>query len=65
MQLRIDHQNKIPLHLQVEELMRKLIASPEFRDGSFLPKEVELANRLGYPAIQSARLRTSWNMKAC
>src|SRR5258708_34507172 len=47
MQLRTDHQNKIPLHLQVEELMRKLIASPEFRNGAFLPKEVELANRLG------------------
>lgn len=47
MQLRIDHQNKIPLHLQVEELMRKLIDSPEFRNGAFLPKEVELANRLG------------------
>lgn len=27
--------------------MRKLIASPEFRNGAFLPKEVELANRLG------------------
>ena len=47
MQIRIDHQNKVPLHLQVEELMRKLIASPEFRNGAFLPKEVELANRLG------------------
>lgn len=47
MQLRIDHQNKVPLHLQVEALMRKLIESPEFRNGAFLPKEVELANRLG------------------
>ena len=47
MQLRIDHQNKVPLHLQVEALMRKLIDAPEFRNGAFLPKEVELANRLG------------------
>lgn len=47
MKLHIDHQNKIPLHLQVEELMRKLIDSPEFINGAFLPKEVELANRLG------------------
>jgi GntR family transcriptional regulator len=47
MKLRIDHQNKIPLHLQVEELMRKLIDAPEFKNGAFLPKEVELANRLG------------------
>ena len=47
MKLHIDHQKKVPLHIQVEELMRKLIASPEFRNGEFLPKEVELANRLG------------------
>src|ERR1700754_2839855 len=47
MQIRIDHQNKVPLHLQVEELMRKLISSPEFKNGAFLPKEVELANTLG------------------
>src|SRR5258708_8769395 len=47
MQLRIDHQNQIPLRLQVEELMRKLIEAPEFRKGAFPPKEVELANRLG------------------
>jgi GntR family transcriptional regulator len=47
MKLQIDHQSKLPLHAQVEELMRKLIASVEFRSGAFLPKEVELANRLG------------------
>jgi GntR family transcriptional regulator len=47
MHLQINHQSKVPLHIQVEELMRKLIASPEFRNGAFLPKEVELANRLG------------------
>src|SRR5882757_3018826 len=47
MKLRIDHQNKLPLHAQVEQLMRKLLESPGLRDGAFLPKEVELANRLG------------------
>ena len=47
MELQIDHDKKVPLHVQVEELMRRLIASPEFRNGAFLPKEVELANRLG------------------
>jgi GntR family transcriptional regulator len=47
MKLRIDHQNKVPLHAQVEQLMRKLVESPEFKNGAFLPKEVELANRLG------------------
>jgi GntR family transcriptional regulator len=47
MKLQINHQSKIPLHTQVEELIRKLIESPDFRNGNFLPKEVELANRLG------------------
>ncbi len=47
MKLQINHQSKIPLHVQVEELLRKLIESPEYSNGKFLPKEVELANRLG------------------
>lgn len=47
MSLRIEHKSKIPLHLQVEELLRKLIDLPEYKNGAFLPKEVELANRLG------------------
>jgi GntR family transcriptional regulator len=47
MKLQINHQSKIPLHTQVEELIRKLIELPEYRNGDFLPKEVELANRLG------------------
>jgi GntR family transcriptional regulator len=47
MKLQINHSSKIPLHTQVEELVRKLIESPDFRNGNFLPKEVELANRLG------------------
>jgi len=47
MKLIIDHNNKMPLHLQVEELMRRLIEAPEYKNGAFLPKEVELANRLG------------------
>ena len=47
MQIAIDHKNKLPLHVQVEELLRKLIESPPFKNGAFLPKEVELANRLG------------------
>lgn len=31
----------------MEEYLRKLIAMEKFRKGAFLPKEVELANRLG------------------
>ncbi len=45
--LKIDHRSKLPLHIQVEELLRKLILLPKYKNGAFLPKEVELANRLG------------------
>src|SRR3954469_11066826 len=47
MSLSINHQSKLPLHVQVEELLRELISSPKFTNGAFLPKEVELANTLG------------------
>ena len=47
MELKIDHHSPVPLHYQVEELLRKIIELPEYKAGGFLPKEVELANRLG------------------
>ena len=47
MKLQINHKSKVPLHFQVEELLRKMAAAPEFKNGAFFPKEVELANRLG------------------
>ena len=43
----IDHKSKLPLHVQVEEHLRKLIGQEKYKNGAFLPKEVELANRLG------------------
>jgi GntR family transcriptional regulator len=47
MELTINHNSVVPLHYQVEELLRKLIELPEFKNGGFLPKEVDLAKRLG------------------
>jgi GntR family transcriptional regulator len=47
MQLRIDHSSGIPLHLQVENLVRGLIEEPKYQKGELLPKEVDLANNLG------------------
>ena len=47
MELKIDHKSKLPLHVQVEELLRELITLPEYQNGNFLPKEVDLANNLG------------------
>ena len=47
MELKVDHDNPIPLHFQVEQLLRELLVLPEYENGAFLPKEVELAKRLG------------------
>ena len=44
---KIDHNSPLPLHLQVEALIRKLIENPHYQNGKLLPKEVELAKRLG------------------
>lgn len=47
MRLQINHSSNIPIHAQVEELLRKLIAEPPYIDGSYLPPESELAKQLG------------------
>lgn len=47
LELKVDHQSPIPLHRQVEELLRTLIELPEFKNGAFLPQEVEFSKRLG------------------
>lgn len=47
MEISIDHKSPIPLHVQVEELLRRMIAKPEYQNGKMLPKEVELAKELG------------------
>ena len=47
MEIKLDHNSPIPLHLQVENLLRDLIELPEYKNGAYLPKEVELSKRLG------------------
>ncbi|MCY1366195.1 hypothetical protein D9M69_530770 [compost metagenome] len=47
MTVAIDHTIKMPLRIQVENLMRQLINSPEYKNGALLPKEAEPANRPG------------------
>ena len=44
---KIDHSSAIPLHVQVESLLRTMIENPYYQNGNLLPKEVELAKRLG------------------
>ena len=43
----IDHNSALPLHYQVEDLLRKLIVRPEYQDGKLLPNEVDMAKKLG------------------
>ncbi len=43
----IDHKSILPLHLQVEEMFRKLIEQPEYQNGKLLPNEVHIAQKLG------------------
>lgn len=47
MNLQIDHHSPLPLHSQVEKVLRKLIGQASYKNGKPLPKEVELANRFG------------------
>lgn len=44
--MNIDHNSDVPLHLQAEEILRKLIDSEEYRNGKYLPNEVELSREL-------------------
>ena len=47
MKFSIDHKSHVPLHAQVEELIRKMAELREYKDGKFLPNEVEFAKQLG------------------
>ncbi len=47
MNLTVDHNNGIPLHIQVENILRSLIAQPEYQKGRLLPNEEALSKRLG------------------
>jgi GntR family transcriptional regulator len=46
MRLNIDHNSNIPLHKQAEKLLRELIGRAEYKDGKYLPTEVELSEQL-------------------
>ena len=43
----IDHKSQIPLHAQVESLLREMSEIREYKEGKYLPNEVELAKQLG------------------
>ncbi|MFC3199148.1 GntR family transcriptional regulator [Parapedobacter deserti] len=58
MDFKINHKSPVPLHVQAELLLRRLIESPEYQEGKLLPNEVDLAKRL---AISRATLRQAIN----
>lgn len=47
MRFSIDHKSPIPLHAQVETLVREMIKSPKYQNKEFLPNEMSLAKQLG------------------
>jgi len=47
MVIEINHKSALPLHVQVERMLREMISLPEYTKGKLLPNEVELAKRLG------------------
>ena len=54
MKFKIDHKSQVALHLQAEELLRKIIEDPQYDHGKLLPNEVDLAKQL---AISRTTLR--------
>jgi GntR family transcriptional regulator len=45
--LRLDHHSPLPLHAQVEQLLREMIKERAYQDGALLPDEVSLSRQLG------------------
>ena len=45
--MKLDHNSDKPLHIQAEEILRRLIESEEYKKrGSYFPNEVELSEQL-------------------
>jgi GntR family transcriptional regulator len=47
MEFSIDHNSALPLHAQVEQLLRDMIIEEEYVEGKLLPNEIDLAKKLG------------------
>jgi len=58
MRYSLDHKSPVPLHIQAEALLRKLIEEEEYQNGKILPNEVELAKMM---AISRTTLRQAIN----
>lgn len=58
MKMSLNHKSPVPLHIQAEELLRKMIKDPQFQNGKLLPNEIDMANQL---AISRTTLRQALN----
>jgi GntR family transcriptional regulator len=45
--LQIDHYGSVPLHYQIEQYLRGLIAEEDYKNGKLLPTEVEFSEQFG------------------
>ena len=45
--IEIDHSSDLPLHIQVEKMLRKMIEKPEYQNGKLLPNEINIGKKLG------------------
>jgi len=58
MKISLNHKSPVPLHIQAEELLRKMIKDPQFQNGKLLPNEIDMASQL---AISRTTLRQALN----
>jgi GntR family transcriptional regulator len=56
--MKLDHKSHIPLHVQAEQLLRTIIADPQYANGKLIPNEVDLAKQL---AISRTTIRQALN----
>jgi len=58
MNIKVDQNSSIPLYVQIEEQLRKLIQQPEYRNGKLLPNEMDLSKQL---CISRSTIRQALN----
>lgn len=58
MKIALNPKSSVPLHMQAEELLRRMIKDPQYQNGKLLPNEVDLANELN---ISRTTLRQALN----
>lgn len=44
--MKLDHDSHVPLHVQAEGMLRRLIEEEDYKNGKYLPNEVELSAQL-------------------